>query len=417
MADTEESLSLLFISQYFPPETGAAPTRVDALTKRWANEGHDVTVLTSAPDYPEGEIYNGFDNSWLQHEVHNGVDVFYTKTYPASNSGFLHRSLKFVWFMFAAIFASFWLRTPDVVISTSPQPFTGVSGWVIARLRKAAFVFEVRDLWPESITALSDLDNRILISSLDTLINFIYRRADRVVVVTPGFVPVLIDAGVDEDDIWFHPNGVEPEFFVRSGDSWAIDKEVRNRLNSRFVVSYIGTIGRAHGLEIVLDAAEKLKERDDADEILFNFVGTGAEKAYLERRAKERDLDNVQFLGRLPKTEVPEIYELSDVALVHLRDEPLFESAMPSKMFEAMASGTPIVMGVRGEASRIVRKGDVGTPFEPENASELLRALLRYVDEEELRSHHGSTAMEFVRENYSWDSIVGDYLVNIKLLR
>ena len=416
MDASDDPLSLLFVSQYFPPETGAAPTRVHALTKRWAEAGHDVTVLTSAPDYPNGEVYDGYDNGWLHHEERDGVQVYMTKTIPASNEGFVRRSLKFLWFMVLSAIVGLRVREPDVVVATSPQPFTGVAGWVVARVRRASFVFEVRDLWPESISSVSDFDNHIVLSTLDSVVTFLYNKADRIVVVSEGFNPTLTAVGVDEDRIWYHPNGVEPQYFERVGDEWELDRELRKTLEEHFVVSYVGTIGRAHGLDVVLDAAEEIESRESVSNVLFLLVGFGANAQRLEREASARGLNNVRFVGRRPKRTVPEFLELSEVALVHLKDRELFRSAIPSKMFEAMASGTPIAMGVRGEASHIVREGEVGTPFEPENASDLVQTVAMYVEEAELRESHGSNGPNYVSENFSWDSIANEYLKNLESL-
>ncbi|MBX0324028.1 hypothetical protein EGH21_13405 [Halomicroarcula sp. F13] len=169
--------SVLIVTQYFPPETGAAPIRWDELSRRWSEEV-SVTVLTSAPDYPEGELYDGYDNELLRREQRGDVDVLYTKTAPSSSGNLLRRSLKFVWFMFISIVVGLWYTSPSVVVATSPQPLTGVSAWVIARLKRADFVFEIRDLWPESILAVSDFDNRLVIWMLDNTVRFLYCRAD-----------------------------------------------------------------------------------------------------------------------------------------------------------------------------------------------------------------------------------------------
>ncbi len=415
MSTSNESLSVLFITQHFPPETGAPSTRVDNLTKRWNEVGHDVTVLTSAPDYPEGELYDGYENEWLQREERDGVTVYMTKTIPASNEGFIQRGFKFVWFMIMSILFGLRLARPDVVIATTPQPFTGVSGLIIARLRRAKFVFEVRDLWPESITAVSEFGNRPLLKALKATVNFVYRRADRIVVVSKRFTPTLGSVGVDENDIWYHPNGVEPEFFEHSG-SWRISEELQRTLDEKFVVSYVGTLGRAHGLTVVIDAAEKLQLESRCNDILFAFVGYGANADKLEQMATERGLENVLFVGRRPKDEVPDVLELSDVSLVHLKDRELFKSAIPSKMFEAMASGTPIALGVRGEAERIVKSGDVGVPFEPENAKELAETVLELQNDSEMRARLGENGTTYVSENFSWDSIADDYRANFESL-
>lgn len=416
MVDSSESLSLLFVSQYFPPETGAAPTRLDALTKRWAQAGHDVTVLTSAPDYPEGEVYDGYQNEWLHREERNGVTVYMTKTLPASNDGFVKRGTKFLLFMFLSIIAGLVVAKPDVVIATSPQPFTGVSGWVVARLRRAKFVFEVRDLWPESITAASDFGNKPLLEGLDRLVTFIYRRADRTTVVSEGFTPTLVSKGVDESDVWFHPNGVEPEFFERTDDESVLEPDLRETLEDRFVVSYVGTLGRAHGLAVAVEAAERIQRTAGYEDVLFVFVGYGAKADKLERMKAERELENVLFVGRRPKSDVPEILDLSDVSLVHLKDRDLFRTAIPSKMFEAMASETPIALGVRGEAARIVEEGDVGLVFEPEADDELADTVTALYDGADQRERFAANGREYVRRNFSWDSIADAYRRNLESL-
>lgn len=416
MVDTTESLSVLYISQYFPPETGAASTRVEALTKRWSDANHDVTVLTSAPDYPEGEIYEGYDNGWLRKENRNGVTVYVTKTLPASNEGFFRRALKFLWFTIIGTLVGLWSTRPDVVIATSPQPFTGITGLIVARVRRAQFVFEVRDLWPESITAASNLDNELLLATLGTYIRFLYRQADKVAVVSRGFESTLIEAGVDEDDIWFHPNGVDPTFFERPSDEWRIGSDLRETLENHFIVSYVGTLGRAHGLEVVIDAAESFQKDPEYDDVRFVFVGFGANAEKLERLATERGLDNVRFVGRRPKSEVPDFLRLTDVSLVHLKNRELFRTAIPSKMFESMASGTPIALGVRGEAERIVKTGDVGVVFEPEAPDELADAVKTLYDDPETRERFRKNGVGYVEEHFSWESIADDYRRNLESL-
>ncbi|WP_247001682.1 glycosyltransferase family 4 protein [Halosolutus gelatinilyticus] len=417
MDRSNETLSILFITQYYPPETGAAPTRVGELSKRWAQDGHDVSVLTSAPDYPEGEVYDGYDNDWITRTERDGVTVYTTKTIPASNEGFVRRSLKFVWFMLIGIVVGLRRFDPDVVVATSPQPFTGVIGWIVSRLRRAKFVFEVRDLWPESIAAVSDLDNDALITGLDILVTFLYLRADRIAVVSRGFVPGIESTGVDTDDIWVHPNGVDPSFFDRSDDSWHISAELRERLADRFVVSYIGTLGRAHGLDVVLDAAERFDGgTDPAEDLLFVFVGFGAHADRLQREASERNLDNVLFIGRRPKREVPDFLRVTDVSVVHLKDRSLFRSAIPSKIFESLASGTPIALGVRGEAERIIEDSDTGIVFKPEDGEELAAAVERFREDEALYDRCAQNSRAYVLENYSWETIAREYRRNLESL-
>ncbi|CAM3003050.1 glycosyltransferase family 4 protein [Halobacterium salinarum] len=394
--------SILFISQYFPPETGAAPTRVSELTSRWSERGHDVTVLTSAPDYPEGEIYDGYSNKWMYSEDRDNVRVISVKTIPASNQRFGRRALKFIWFMFAAVVAGLWIKRHDIVVSTSPQPLTGPAGWLVARVKRSKFVFEVRDLWPESITSLSDL-NEVILRPLGWAIEFTYRHADRVVVVSEGFQEEIEAVGVDNEDVLVHHNGVDPEYFDVDESDWSLDSDIVEELQRNFVVSYVGTLGKAHGLSVVLDAAEEL------DDVLFLLVGTGAEADALKAEAERRSLDSVQFAGRHPKKHVPELLALSDAALVHLKDKELFRTAIPSKMFEAMAAELPILLGVEGTAARILENGDAGITFQPEDGDELAAAIRNLRDDSFFREELGKNGRQLARESFSWNQIALAY--------
>jgi glycosyltransferase involved in cell wall biosynthesis len=412
MPDFDENASLLIVTQYFPPETGAPATRFDELTKRWAESGNDVTVLTSAPDYPEGELYDGYRNEWTHRETRNGVEVVMTKTLPASNVGLLRRALKFVWFMVLSVLVGVRLEKPDVVVATSPQPLAGVSGWVLARVRRAEFVFEVRDLWPESIAAVGDGDNRLLYASLEAVSSFLYRHADRVVVVSREFERTIVDARADPENVLYHPNGVDVSFFEDADEPDCAERP----LSERFVVSYVGTIGRAHGLSVVLDAAEALQAEAKYDDVLFLLVGFGAEAETLQAQASKRGLENVVFAGRRPKEEVPGFLSVSNVSLVHLKNRDLFRTVIPSKMFESMAAGVPIILGVKGEAERILTEANAGVTMEPEDAADLTAAVRRLHDDAERRTALGTNGTAYVRSNFDWDAIAEEYERDLRTL-
>lgn len=392
---TENESSIVVISQYFPPETGAAPTRWNELTNRWSDDT-SVTVITSAPDYPEGELYNGYDNEWLHRETHGNVDVLYTKTITSSSGNLVRRSLKFVWFMLLSLLVGLRYTSPNAVIATSPQPLTGVSAWLLARLKGAQFLFEIRDLWPESILAVSNFDNRVVIWLLDRTITFLYRRADTIVVVSQAFIEPIVETGIDRSKIEYYPNGIDLEFYDVSGTR----PEVLDEVDDRLTVAYVGTIGRAHGLSVVLDAAP------DVPDVQFVIVGDGAEREELEQRAEEHD--NAVFTGRRPKEEVPYILAEADIALVHLKPRKIFETVIPSKLLEAMAAGLPVILGVRGEAQRILDEADAGTTMEPGNDGELVNAIeeLRL---EEQREQFGNNGREYVVEEFNWSNIAAEY--------
>lgn len=413
--------SVLVISQYFPPETGAGSVRWDELTERWGTDA-SVTVLTSAPDYPDGDLYEGYDNAWLRRERRGDVEVLYTKTVTAPSGNLLRRSLKFVWFMLAATVVGVWKTSPTVVVATSPQPLTGVAGWLVARFRRARFVFEVRDLWPESITSVSDVDSRLVTYAIDRTVGFLYRRSDRLVVVSEAFVEPIVERGVDRSTIGFHPNGIDPDAYedpsagatqASSGDPSAEVIQASSEdppeavtppsfFDDRFTVAYVGTIGRAHGLSVVLEAAKRVPD------VHFVLVGTGAEHEVLADRAS--DLDNVTLTGRRPKAAVPHVLAASDAALVHLKDRDVFRTVIPSKLLEAMAAGLPVVLGVRGEAERILRAAEAGVTFTPEDPESLAEAVSRLADDDQLCSRLGTNGRAYVSANFSWDEIAPAYL-------
>jgi glycosyltransferase involved in cell wall biosynthesis len=397
---TDGDRSVLVVSQYFPPETGAGPSRWDELTKRW-DEDADVTVLTSAPDYPEGELYEGYDNGWVRREDHNGVEVLHTKTVTAASGNLPRRSLKFVWFMLLAIFVGLRYTSPTVVVATSPQPLTGVSAWIIARFQRATFVFEVRDFWPQSILSVSDFDNRLIIWTIDRVVRFLYRRSDRLVVLSKAFTDPIAECGIERSKIAYHPNGVDSDLY----ENPPADADGPDVLDDRFTVSYVGTIGRAHGLSVVLEAAPRLPN------VHFLLVGTGAEHDELRERAS--DLDNVTFTGRRPKAEVPHVLAASNAALVHLKPREIFETVIPSKLLEAMAAGLPVVLGVRGEAERILTAADAGIPIQPGDPEDLVDAVAGLEGDPELCTRFGDNGREYVVRHFDWDTIAREYLSTI----
>jgi len=368
-------MKILFVSQYYPPESNAPANRVSELAKEWARMGHEVTVLTTFPNHPEGKIYAGYRNGRPVVEEVDGVRLVRVPVYIAANRGVIRRSLAYLSFsVSAAIFGAFLCKRPDVVIGTSPQLLVGVAGaWLSARFRRP-FVLEVRDLWPDSIVAVGALrEGHPALRVLRVVERWLYRRAAAVAVVTESFKGILEERGVDPRRIAFLPNGVDAEVFhpdVRPGDPVGEN----DPYPGKFVISFAGTIGMAHGLQTLLEAAELLKADPT---IQFLVVGDGAERPQLEQRAAERGLTNVRFLGRIPRADVAGLLRRSNASLVMLRPSPVFETVLPSKMFEAMGTATPILLGVEGEAKRLLQRADAGIHFVPGDAAALVDAVSR----------------------------------------
>jgi glycosyltransferase involved in cell wall biosynthesis len=371
---------ILFVSDNFPPERNAPATRVHEHACYWAKWGHEVTILTGVPNFPEGKVFSGYRNRWRQEEWIDGIRVVRVKTFITANEGTLLRTLDYLSFMASAFIAGAFLPKPDVVIATSPQFFAAVAGCGLSGLFGRPYLLEVRDLWPASIAAVGALKETILLRWLERIELFLYRKASAIVVVTNAFKEDLVRRGVPPGKIAVVINGVDlPRYAPRPRDP---ELEAKLDLAGRFVVGYVGTHGMAHALDKVLDVAGRMRE---AAGIRFLFVGGGAEKAKLVEEAERRGLTNVVFLPPQPKERMPEIWSLCDVALVHLKNSPVFASVIPSKIFEAMGMGLPIVIASpKGEAGGIVEEDGAGIWIPPEDPTALEGAVRRLKDDSDL---------------------------------
>lgn len=365
-------MRILFLSDNFPPEGNAPAARVYEHALRWVRSGHQVTVITCAPNFPEGRVYSGYRNEFRAVEWLDGIRVVRVKTFIAANEGHLRRTLDYASFMLSGFAAGLVEPRPDVLVATSPQFFCAVGGYALAALRGLPFVFELRDLWPASIVAVGAMKKSLPITLLEKLELFLYRKADAIVSVTRSFQDDLVRRGIPHEKIHVVINGVDLERY----SALPRDLQLANAydLEGRFVVGYLGTHGMAHALEKVLEAAERLRHRSD---VVFLFAGGGAELPKLEAMVVERGLHNVRVLRRQPKELMPRLWSLCDLALVPLRDTPVFSTVIPSKLFECMGMGVPVVMSLPpGEATRLVEETGVGVCVPPENPDELARAIV-----------------------------------------
>jgi len=364
-------MRILFLTENFPPERNAPASRVYERACYWVRWGHQVTVITSVPNFPEGKVHPGYRNRWYQVETRDGIRVVRVKTLIAANEGVVLRTLDFLSFMFTAFFGGLAQQRPDVVVATSPQFFAAVGGWALAAVRRRPFVFELSDLWPASITAVGAMRENFALRVMERLELFLYRRAAKVVALTKSFKTDLVARGIPADKIAVVVNGVDMARYCPQPR--APELAAKLGLDNRFVVGYIGTHGMAHALERVLDAAEMLR---DSPAVRFLFVGSGAAREGLVSEAARRGLANVVLVAAQPKEMMPAYWSLCDLALVHLKDTPLFRTVIPSKIFEAMAMGRPILLAAPdGEAAHIVRGTGAGIVLAPENPSALAEAV------------------------------------------
>lgn len=387
-------MRIALLCHYFHPEIGAPSARLHALARDLRALGHEVTVVTGFPNHPTGVVPERYRGRLLAREDLGGVVVLRSWVYATPNEGIVKKTLGHLSFMVSSVLLSAARLGPlDAVVVSSPTLFSVVSAWVLAALKNVPFVFEVRDLWPAVFVDLGVLKNRFLIRVLEGLEMFLYRRSSAVVTVTDSFRDILLSRGLPPEKVHTVTNGVdladfspgEPEPGLR--DSLGLD--------GKFTVLYIGAHGISHALQAVLEAARLLEKEDG---VRFLFVGEGAEKKKLLEAA--RGMKNVRFLDGQPREKVLSFYRLADAVLVPLRDVPLFDTFIPSKMFEIMACAKPIVASVRGEAARILERSKGALIVPPEDSEAIARTVLELKADEALRRRLGASGRAFVEAHY-----------------
>ena len=423
-------MKILYVSQYFPPEMGAPAARAAELAQHWAQAGHDVSVLTGFPNHPTGIV----PEEWrprLRHLTYREkigpkdsqvfrtspgnrkpeaesrkpeaapFNVYRTWLWPLPNRKSHERMRNYASFCMSAALRGMTLPCPDVIIATSPQLLVGLSGWWLSFSRQVPFVFEVRDLWPESLVAVgAGSEDSLLHHALGAIAGFLYKRSNCIAVVTPAFNDHLIRHWrVPADKIAVVENGVETNLFAPQPP--ASDQALRRELGveGKFLTSYIGTMGNAHGLETLLDAASQLQQQNP--DILFLLIGEGAEKQRIKALAQSRGLSNVRFLDQQPREKIPAFISASDACLVLLKKTDVFKTVIPTKMLEFMSCARPVILGVDGQARQIVEEANSGIVIEPENAEALTQAITQLAADRDLRTKLGQQGREYILQNFS----------------
>ncbi len=397
-------MKILFLTHYFYPEGNAPATRTYEHCKCWVKAGHDVTVVTCAPNCPSGVVYDGYKNRLYFKETVDGITVVRLWTFLASNKGFFRRILNYISYMAAAcLYGIFLARKPDVLIATSPQFFCGWAGGVCRFFRRWPFILEIRDIWPESITTVGAMKKSLIVKILEKMEIIMYRSADHIVTVGNGYKDKITDKGIAPEKVSVVTNGVMPDLFTTEPGGNAL----RSKYGSvgKFVCAYIGTVGMAHGLEVVLKAADLAKTRQFND-LVFWIVGDGAKREILEQQAKSMKLENVVFTGRLPKQMMQSVISECDAVLVHLRGSELFGTVIPSKIFEFMAGNIPIIMGVKGPALEIVLESNSGVEMTPDDPESLL-VCVNKIRESSLDIFQGR---DYVMRHYNRERLAGEMI-------
>jgi glycosyltransferase involved in cell wall biosynthesis len=354
-------LRILFITDNFTPEVNAPATRTYEHCKEWVKNGADVTVITCAPNFPEGKVYKGYTNKWIQRETIDGIKVIRVWTYITANEGFIKRIIDYLSFMVAAFIAGLTVKT-EIIIATSPQFFTAVAGRWLSFWKRTPWVMEVRDLWPESITAVGAAKRNVAIQFFEWLEKRMYKSASKIVVVTDSFAKTLVEKhAVDPKKIKVVKNGANLKLFQPQPKNQKLISELG--LDNKFIIGYIGTHGMAHGLDFVLRSA---KNSTDSS-LHFLLIGSGAKRQELLELKNQLQLKNVTMLESISKSDVVQYTSILDAGLVNLKRSETFQSVIPSKIFELAAMHKPILLGVEGESATIVEEYQVGYTFIPED--------------------------------------------------
>ncbi|MBX3335149.1 MAG: glycosyltransferase family 4 protein [Nitrospira sp.] len=397
-------MHILFLSHYFPPEVNAPASRTYEHCREWVRNGHRVTVVTCAPNHPRGIVYDGYCNGLWEREERDGIDVWRVWTYVTANEGFLKRTLNYLSYMVASIVAAPFLPKVDVVISTSPQFFNGLAGYVVSRQKRVPWVLEIRDLWPESILAVGAISNRAIIGVLEWLELFAYRKADRIVPVTDAFQQHMEKKGIPVSKITVIKNGADISLYKPIVGQNPLMQELG--LEDKFIAAYFGTHGMAHHLETILHAADRLRRYRD---IIFLLAGDGAERERLLSLRDKLALTNVVMLEQQPKERMPWLWACCHVSLILLKKSDLFKTVIPSKLFESMAMEKPIILGVEGESAEILQAAKAGFCIDPENDEELAARVLELCINRTLCQTYGLNGRTHVLRNYDRSHLAKRY--------
>jgi len=370
-------MKILFLTDNFPPEVNAPATRTYEHCREWVKMGAEVTVITCFPNFPEGKIYNGYKNKWKAVEWIDGIKVIRVWSYITANEGFVKRTLDYISYAIRAFMAGLFIKT-DLIIATSPQFFTALSGRNLAFWKRTPWIMEVRDLWPESIKTVGAMKDNWILRHFEWQERRCYKKAAKIVVVTDAFKKAIEAKGTNSEKIAVVKNGANMDLYNPLPKDVELLRELQ--LENKIVVGYIGTHGMAHKLDFILNCASKIENKD----IHFILLGTGAEKKKLLEQHNEMKLPNVTMLNPVPKDQVKRYISILDISLINLKKSPLFHTVIPSKIFENAAMEIPILLGVEGESKGMIEQYNAGVCFDPENETDFLEKLTALVTDKAL---------------------------------
>ena len=332
-------MRVIYLCQHFPPETGAPQIRVYEVSKELLNRGHQVEVLTAFPHHPKGVIPEEYKGMFYLYEEWDGIPVHRSWIYPSPKGSFWKRLASYFSFTFSAFYSIIKSKPTDVIICNSPPLFLGITGYLGAKMKRAKFVFNVADIWPESAVELGILTNKNFIKMAEWLENFLYKKSWKIATATDGIRDYIIRKGKSPEDVFLLPNGVNTDTFSPLPKDQSLLQEIG--IEGKKIFMYAGNLGYAQGLDSILETAALVKET--VPNAHFLFVGDGQEREKLLEMKENLNLTNVTFYGSVPVTEMPRMFSIADYSIVSLRNIELFKGARPSKIFPALSSGTPVL--------------------------------------------------------------------------
>ena len=395
-------MHILIIHQAFASLNEPGGTRHHEFARLLTAHGHQVTVIASPVSYITGSAFRASVSSEVTEDK---VTILRASVYDAHHRSFLHRIVAFFSFMLSSFWVGLGVKNVDLVWGTSPPIFQGVTAWVLARIKGAKFLFEVRDLWPQFAIAVGVLKNPVLILLSEWLERFLYRRADRVMVNSPGFLEPVTSRGAKRVELI--PNGADPSMFDPNNDGMEFRRS--NQLTDKFVVLYAGAHGMSNDLEVVLDAAALLVDRN---EIQLVLLGDGKEKPALMARAQKMDLTNVTFLPSVPKTEMASALAGADACLAILKPLEEYKTTYPNKVFDYMAAGRPVVLAIDGVIREVVEAAGCGIFAAPGSADEVANAIRKLAADKKESRIMGLQGRDYLQKYFS-RAAIGEKLLGL----
>ncbi len=393
-------MRILLFGQWYRPEPAYG---LQDIAQVLIKKGHDVTVLTGFPNYPSGKLYPGYRIKHWQKEQLNGVPVVRVPLYPDHSKGKIRRTINYLSFMLSSsMLGPFLIPKPDVMFVYHPPLTVGVAAYVMSRVWKIPFVYQIQDMWPETLQATGMLHNPKILNGIDRVAKWVYAKADAICVISPGFRDNLIQKGVQQHKIHTIPNWVDLQKYHPAPAN--TEKARKLGLDGHFNIMFAGNIGEAQGLETLVSAAMLLRK---TPAIQFVLVGDGIAVPRLKALSKKHNLNNIRFLGRFPAEEMSELYALADVLLVHLKDDPLFRITIPHKILSYLAVGKPILSAVKGDASDVVQHARAGLTCPPEDANALAATALQFYEMPDAeRTKMGRRGLDAAQTHFEKETLI-----------